>query len=157
MLFAGAATALFLLNAVASLASPTSQHPKPHQPISIGPHHPYRPMPKSTTRTKTCVVPTFGNGTDDSAAILKAFHTCNSGGSVVLSANKTYTIGTALDLTFLQHVDWGKLFLICRTYPLSSIWSRPKSGKKHIERCHTHMTHPLGHLAASNIPLKTKY
>ncbi|KAF7966000.1 hypothetical protein HWV62_40503 [Athelia sp. TMB] len=63
-------------------------------------------MPKSITRTKTCVVPAFGNGTDDSAAILKAFHTCNSGGSVVLSANKTYTIGTALDLTFLRHVDW---------------------------------------------------
>ncbi|KAL1622265.1 Exopolygalacturonase [Neofusicoccum ribis] len=70
------------------------------------------PMPVSAARNKTCVVPASGDGSDDAPAILEAFQSCSPGGSVVLSANETYTVGTALDLTFLKHVDWvieGKL------------------------------------------------
>ncbi|KAH8601915.1 polygalacturonase [Bisporella sp. PMI_857] len=67
------------------------------------PHHCGRPQPTSPPRFKTCYVKAKGNGTDDAPAILKAFHDCNNGGTVVLNLN--YTIGTALDLTFLNHVD----------------------------------------------------
>lgn len=110
MLFGGAA-ALLLLNAAASLASPsTKHHAKQRSAVSIGPQPAYRPMPASPARNKTCVVPAAGDGSDDGPAILEAFKSCSPGGSVVMSANTTYTIGTALDLTFLEHVDWGESF-----------------------------------------------
>lgn len=84
----------------------------PERPsISVGPIPPYRPLPTSPARNRTCVVSAKGNGTDDGPAILEAFKSCNNGGAVVLSEDTTYTIGTALDLTFLEHVDWGKLIL----------------------------------------------
>ncbi|KAF4312854.1 Exopolygalacturonase X-1 [Botryosphaeria dothidea] len=108
MIFGGAA-AVLLLNAAASLASPTShhaQHSAKRSQVSVGPQPAYRPLPASSARNKTCVVPASGDGSDDGPAILKAFQSCNPGGSVVLSANTTYTVGTALDLTFLKHVDW---------------------------------------------------
>ncbi|KAK8193542.1 Exopolygalacturonase X [Phyllosticta capitalensis] len=79
----------------------------PERPsISVGPIPPYRPLPTSPARNRTCVVSAKGNGTDDGPAILEAFKSCNNGGAVVLSEDTTYTIGTALDLTFLEHVDW---------------------------------------------------
>jgi galacturan 1,4-alpha-galacturonidase len=55
-----------------------------------------------------------GNGADDSANVLKAIKDCNNGGHVVFPKDQKFTIGTALDLTFLNHIDLGK------SYPLSS-------------------------------------
>jgi galacturan 1,4-alpha-galacturonidase len=43
--------------------------------------------------------------TDDSTYILNALHSCNNGGHVVFAEGLKYTIGTALDLTFLEHID----------------------------------------------------
>ena len=73
----------------------------------IAPKHPGKPFPVSPTRTKVCTVASSGNGTDDSPAILSAIDECNNGGHVVFSAGTTYTIGTALDLTFLNAIDLG--------------------------------------------------
>ncbi|KAL2007439.1 hypothetical protein VTN00DRAFT_8877 [Thermoascus crustaceus] len=69
------------------------------------PHLPFRPLPPSFLRTKVCHVPSRGDGSDDSAAILRALHRCNHGGKVIFDPDKHYTIGTALDLTFLKHID----------------------------------------------------
>lgn len=45
--------------------------------------------------------------TDDSQYILEALHECNNGGTVVFPEHWTYVIGTALNMTFLKHVDIG--------------------------------------------------
>lgn len=50
--------------------------------------------------TECFVVPTGG---DDSEAFLAALQECNNGGKVVLDSN--YTIGSVLDLTFLDSID----------------------------------------------------
>lgn len=73
------------------------------------PHRPFRPMPHSHPRVRTCHVRNNGNGVDDSDNILRALHECNHGGKVVFAEDKTYTIGTALDMTFLKNIDLGKL------------------------------------------------
>ncbi|PYH46040.1 putative extracellular exo-polygalacturonase [Aspergillus saccharolyticus JOP 1030-1] len=72
---------------------------------ACSPHKPFQPLPTSQSRTKTCHVRTHGDGSDDSAYILSAIKQCNDGGKVVFDAGKEYIIGTALDLTFLKHVD----------------------------------------------------
>jgi galacturan 1,4-alpha-galacturonidase len=77
------------------------------------PHPPFKPLPPSQLRTKTCHVATYGDGRDDSKHILSAIKKCNNGGKVVFDADKVYTIGTALDLTFLKHVDLGMSFDQC--------------------------------------------
>ncbi|OOQ82051.1 putative exopolygalacturonase X [Penicillium brasilianum] len=69
------------------------------------PHRPFHPLPASQVRHKTCHVPSHGNGADDSANILSTLKKCNNGGKVVFDAGKTYTVGKALDMTFLKHVD----------------------------------------------------
>ncbi|EPS28520.1 putative rhamnogalacturonase [Penicillium oxalicum 114-2] len=69
------------------------------------PHHPFHPLPGSKDRHKTCHVPTNGDGTDDSAHILSTLKKCNNGGKVVFDAGKTYTVGKAMDMTFLKSVD----------------------------------------------------
>lgn len=76
---------------------------RPQHPVA--PHCPNKPLPTSPARTKTCTVQANGNGTDDSANILKAIKDCNNGGHVVFPKEKKFTIGTALDLTFLKHID----------------------------------------------------
>lgn len=38
---------------------------------------------------------------------MDALHSCNNGGHVVFKEGIKYTIGTALDLTFLNHIDIG--------------------------------------------------
>ena len=43
--------------------------------------------------------------TDDSQYILDAIRKCNHGGHVVFNESTNYLIGTALDLTFLSHID----------------------------------------------------
>jgi galacturan 1,4-alpha-galacturonidase len=108
--------AVALLQAAAVLAAPSpsddvlprgvaSKRPS----FAIGPKHPGKPFPASPKRTKTCYVPSYGKGKDDSTNILKSIKQCNNGGHVVFDKGKTYTIGTALDLTFLKHVDLGTL------------------------------------------------
>ncbi|KAH7377381.1 pectin lyase fold/virulence factor [Pyrenochaeta sp. MPI-SDFR-AT-0127] len=99
-----------LLQASAVWSSPLESHnalvarsKRPHHPIK--PHHPGKAFPPSPERTKTCVVKSNANGTDDSQNILKAVKACNNGGHVVFPKDKKFTIGTALDLTFLKHID----------------------------------------------------
>ncbi|PSR97246.1 PGX, glycoside hydrolase family 28 protein [Coniella lustricola] len=92
-----------LLLAAAAEAAASHYSPRPH--IAPAPKHPRKPVPSPAPRTKYCTVKTHGNGTDDSAYILSAFHQCNNGGHVLFSANTTYTIGTAMDWTFLRHID----------------------------------------------------
>ncbi|KAI9372297.1 pectin lyase fold/virulence factor [Aspergillus egyptiacus] len=72
---------------------------------AVAPNHPFRPLPPSPQRRKTCHVDTHGDGTDDSSFILSAINQCNRGGKVIFDADKEYTIGTALDLTFLRNID----------------------------------------------------
>jgi galacturan 1,4-alpha-galacturonidase len=71
------------------------------------PHQPFHPLPPSQVRHRTCHVPSHGDGTDDSANILSTLRKCNNGGKVVFDADKTYTVGKAMDMTFLKHVDLG--------------------------------------------------
>lgn len=71
------------------------------------PNHPFKPLPASHPRTRTCHVANHGHGKDDSANVLSALKKCNNGGKVIFDADKTYTIGKALDMTFLKHVDLG--------------------------------------------------
>lgn len=69
--------------------------------VKAYPHNCGRTEIPSPAPTKECfVVPTGG---DDSGVFLAALHECNNGGKVVLDSN--YTIGTVLDLTFLNSVD----------------------------------------------------
>ena len=62
--------------------------------------------PSSPSRSKTCYVQSHNDlVTDDSEYILSAINECNNGGHVVFPADQSYLIGTALDLTFLSHID----------------------------------------------------
>ncbi|KAJ3575392.1 hypothetical protein NPX13_g4048 [Xylaria arbuscula] len=67
------------------------------------PYNSGRARPYSPARNATCSVTAIGGGEDDASQILDAFTQCNNGGTVVLKGD--YTIGTALDLTFLDSVD----------------------------------------------------
>lgn len=82
----------------------------PRPDIVPSPKQPRVPVPSPAERTKLCTVKTHGNGSDDSAYILSAFHECNNGGKILFPENTTYTIGTAMDWTFLRHVDIGKSY-----------------------------------------------
>lgn len=75
--------------------------------VSAHPHKPFKAFPTFPQRTKTCTVKSLGSGKDDSSNILSAFHSCNNGGHVIFSPNTTYTIGTAMDWTFLNSIDIG--------------------------------------------------
>lgn len=88
-----------------SLGKSAREHTSPRPNIQCHPHTPHKPVPSHPARTKTCYVKSHGNGTDDSAYILKAIKSCNNGGHVVFKQGVQYTIGTALDLTFLNHID----------------------------------------------------
>ncbi|KAM3067558.1 hypothetical protein ACMFMG_000126 [Clarireedia jacksonii] len=82
-----------------------SKHTSPRPEISCHPKKPSKPIPSPPPRSKTCYVQSHGNGTDDSTYIMNALHSCNNGGHVVFSEGVTYSVGTALDLTFLKHID----------------------------------------------------
>jgi len=74
--------------------------------IRAFPLTPGKPHAESPPRdpSKVCFVrPSCTAGSDDAPKILKAFHDCNYGGTVVFDAN--YTIASPLDLTFLENVD----------------------------------------------------
>ncbi|KAI0147483.1 polygalacturonase [Xylariaceae sp. FL1272] len=88
----------------ALLATVSSKTVIPRPDIQPFPYNTGRSKPVSKPRAaKECSVVALGEGADDSDAILEAFNSCNNGGTVVLDGD--YTIGTALDLTFLESVD----------------------------------------------------
>lgn len=97
-----ALTGLFIFDGVTaastihSISKRRDIRPYPKQP-KIAPRY------ASTARTKTCTV--TGGKTNDAPAILAAAKSCNNGGTVVFLKSTTYNVGTALDLTFLKHVD----------------------------------------------------
>ncbi|CBX91370.1 similar to extracellular exo-polygalacturonase [Plenodomus lingam JN3] len=99
-----------LLQATAVISTPAKKHVSSSEPSirpnhAIGPYQPDKPFPVSPARTKTCLVASSGGGKDDSENILKAVKECNNGGHVVFPRNTIFTIGTALDLTFLKNID----------------------------------------------------
>lgn len=81
----------------------------------VGPKPPFNPLPNTSHRTKVCPVDSYGDGRDDSEHILAALKKCNNGGRAVF--DKQYTIGTALNLQFLNHIDLGKMFFYSTPYP----------------------------------------
>ena len=125
MLFGLSFSALFLLaQAVVTTANPTlgslQQHKKnlPVYPkrslsrptISFAPYHPSKAQIPSPSRNRTCFVQSHNdNVTDDSPYILQAIDDCNCGGHVVFTEGTKYIIGTALNLTYLSHIDLGEL------------------------------------------------
>jgi galacturan 1,4-alpha-galacturonidase len=102
---------LALLQATAVVSTPLDSRgvkPSkcPNHPIK--PHHPAKQPPLSAERNKTCIVENArGSDQDDSDNILKAIKSCNNGGHVVFPKDQSYTVGTALDLQFLKHIDLG--------------------------------------------------
>jgi len=115
---------LLAASATLSIASPTWQafsewangiggksapdHTSPRPSVSFHPKTPHLPPPFSPPRYKVCYVQSHNDGvTDDSNFILEALHECNNGGHVVFKEGTQYFIGTALDLTFLEHIDLG--------------------------------------------------
>ncbi|USP76283.1 polygalacturonase precursor [Curvularia clavata] len=76
---------------------------RPNHPVA--PHQPSKCAAPSPPRTKTCMLKALGGGKDDAANILKAVKQCNNGGHVVFPKGQQFTIGTALDLTFLNSID----------------------------------------------------
>jgi hypothetical protein len=94
--------------ASAAVAAAASQFVSPRPCIIPSPKSPRLPIPSPPQRNRYCVVQTHGDGvTDDSPHIMSAFHECNNGGHVIFSRGLNYTIGTAMDWTFLQHIDIG--------------------------------------------------
>lgn len=87
-------------------------HTSPRPNVSCHPKTPHRSPPTSPPRTKLCYVQSHNDSvTDDSTYIMSALHECNNGGHVVFSEGTKYMIGTALDLTFLDHIDIGMLLI----------------------------------------------
>jgi galacturan 1,4-alpha-galacturonidase len=74
------------------------------------PKHCGKSFPTSPSREKLCYVQAKGDGSDDADNILAALKQCNNGGHVVFPQGSRYVIGTALDLTFLKHIDIGTRF-----------------------------------------------
>ncbi|KAJ9622022.1 Exopolygalacturonase X-1 [Taxawa tesnikishii (nom. ined.)] len=115
-LFAAAA-----LSALTAVATPTwsayqeyehtlpkhvSKHQGTRPKVNVGPKHLAQPLPVSPPRNKDCYVKSHNDGkTDDSPYILDAIDKCNNGGHVIFSQGTTYIIGTALNLTYLNHID----------------------------------------------------
>ncbi len=102
-----ASLAIALLGAsVVAVDSPYYGKPVPPRPeVKAWPLNPGTPHNVSPPRdpNKYCFVKPSCKSDDDAANILAAFHKCNHGGTVVLDAS--YTIGSPLDLTFLDSVD----------------------------------------------------
>ncbi|RLL95287.1 hypothetical protein CFD26_101708 [Aspergillus turcosus] len=73
--------------------------------IVCHPHQCPGGLPVFPERRRLCYVKNNGNGQDDSQHILSAIHECNYGGRVVFRKGVQYTIGTALDLTFMNNID----------------------------------------------------
>ncbi|KAL9115685.1 MAG: hypothetical protein Q9227_000053 [Pyrenula ochraceoflavens] len=86
-----------------------SRHPSSRPSVQCSPKSPGSPPPTSAQRNGTiCYVQSHNDSvTDDSPYILDAINKCNNGGHVVFTEGTEYIIGTALDLTFLKHIDIG--------------------------------------------------
>ncbi|CAG8956663.1 hypothetical protein HYFRA_00012207 [Hymenoscyphus fraxineus] len=83
-------------------AEPISSRPN----ISVFPKAPANLPAPSPARNRTCNVESHGDSSmDDSEYVFSALQSCNDGGHVVFKKGINYTIGTALDLTFLNHID----------------------------------------------------
>lgn len=97
------------LAAFAAAAGATAKTCLSRRPaINPSPYEPRLPIPSPAKRHKVCVVETHGDlVTDDSPYILSALNECNDGGHVLFEGDKTYLIGTAMDWTFLKHIDIG--------------------------------------------------
>lgn len=81
-------------------------HTSPRPSVHCHPKTPHQPPPSPPPRNRVCYIKSHNDGvTDDSPYILSALHSCNNGGHVVFKEGLKYTIGTALDLTFLNHID----------------------------------------------------
>ncbi|KAH6669239.1 PGX, glycoside hydrolase family 28 protein [Halenospora varia] len=113
---------LAIASATISIANPTWQaeqswakgsnghsapeHTSPRPNVSCHPKTPHKPVPSPPSRNKVCYVKSHNDSiTDDSTYIMDALHSCNNGGHVVFKEGTKYMIGTALDLTFLNHID----------------------------------------------------
>lgn len=113
-------TLQLLLAATTALAAPSIEERSPSISRSdrVGPKCAFKPLPETAKRNKVCNVKTHGNGQDDSEYVLAALRACNNGGKVVF--DKDYTIGTALDIQWLKHIDLGKSFrsyqYVCEAY-----------------------------------------
>ncbi|KAH0369259.1 PGX, glycoside hydrolase family 28 protein, partial [Aureobasidium melanogenum] len=110
-----------LLSAITAVASPTwsaeqeytkhlpksvSKHQGTRPKTDISPKKPFKPFPSSPSRNRVCYVSSHNDGvTDDSNYILSAINKCNNGGHVIFSEGQKYVIGTALNLTNLNHID----------------------------------------------------
>lgn len=96
--------------------SKISIHRSPRPVVKCSPKVPANPPRTSPPRNRTCYVESYGDSSqDDSEYVLAALNSCNNGGHVVFKQGINYTIGTALDLTFLNHIDIGKLLPIINT------------------------------------------
>ncbi|KAI5293000.1 hypothetical protein KEM52_005916 [Ascosphaera acerosa] len=73
--------------------------------VVFSPKTPATGFHKSPARTRRCVVRPSGQGRDDSQRILHALRKCSPHGRVEFLRGEEYTVGTALDLTFLRHID----------------------------------------------------
>lgn len=105
-------TIQLLLAATTALAAPSidERSPSISRNDRVGPKCAFKPLPETAKRNKVCNVKAHGNGQDDSEYILAALRACNNGGKVVF--DKDYTIGTALDIQWLKHIDLGKSITI---------------------------------------------
>ena len=100
-----AVTSLFASSVHAALSPRDGKAPIARPEIKAFPLQPGTPHAVSPARDplKYCFVKPSCSSDDDGPNILKAFQKCNNGGTVVLDAD--YTIGSPLDLTFLNSVD----------------------------------------------------
>lgn len=89
-----------------SILATCSIEPPARPDIQPGPFNAGKAIPFSPPRSKDryCYVqPGSEDQRDDAPRILDAFNDCNNGGTIVF--DKSYLIGSPLDLTFLKHVD----------------------------------------------------
>ncbi|KAK8005521.1 extracellular exo-polygalacturonase [Apiospora arundinis] len=101
------ATILWRVSLAAAIGLVTAaDHLSPRPCLSFSPKAPYHAVVEPPQRNKTCFIEGHDDGvTDDSSSILDAFHQCNNGGHAVFRQNQTYVIGTAMDWSFLNHID----------------------------------------------------
>lgn len=98
-----------LMSAGSALTLTSASYLSPRPTLVPHPYNPRLPIPNPPKRDKVCYVKGHNDGvSDDSCQILTALHRCNNGGHVVFQQDTTYTIGKALDLTFLKHIDIGR-------------------------------------------------
>lgn len=91
-----------------------------------------RVFPVHGSRNRSCIVSANDDGIDDSTNVVTAIDSCNNGGHVIFSSDTTYTIGKALDLTYLQSIDIGTktpryMYEVCTGIDISNRYPRSDS------------------------------